>query len=286
MVLASTLLLVLACGGPASPTADQSSAAPSAGSVEPTSPPLEGRFDVGDRELYLSCTGDGTPTMILEAGEANTLDQLDPVRQAYAGDRRVCSYDRANNGRSDVAPLPRTADDVLGDLHALLVAAEVPGPYLLVGHSAGGLIVQAYAAVYPDDVVGVVALNAVPPWQPWSTLGFDEMTDAERRDETEYYAGTNGESLHYRDLSERIDRADVPAAIPFHVLISTNAQCGSPGDICERTYPAYEKIMKGLSRQWPQGRFSQAAAPHEIFITDLPAVRTAVDDVVSRAGVR
>ena len=76
---------------------------------------------------------------------------------------RVCVYDRANTlGDSDAAPTPRTGADVVTDLHALLQAAEVPGPYVLVGLSIGGLFTRLYAATYPDEVVGMVLLETVP----------------------------------------------------------------------------------------------------------------------------
>jgi hypothetical protein len=126
-------------------------------------------------------------------------------------------------------------------------------------------LVQAYPTAYPDEVAGVVALIPVPPRGQWSTLGFSKVTAAERRGEAAYYAGENGESLNYRDISERIKSLEVPAGIPFHVLVSTTSQYDSPENICSRTYPAYETIMKELAGQWIEGRFSQLDAPHEIY---------------------
>ena len=110
------------------------------------------------------------------------------------------------------------------------------------------------------------------------------MTSEERRGETDYFAGENGESLKYRDISERIEGLGVPSGIPFHVLISTTSQCDSPDDICSRTYPAYETIMKELAGQWTGGRLSQVDAPHEIYTDNLATVRAVIDDVRSRAG--
>jgi pimeloyl-ACP methyl ester carboxylesterase len=257
---------------------------PSDSQASSTPGELDGTFNVDGRDLFLSCTGKGEPTMILEAGEAVPSDAMDAVRAAYDSDLRVCSYDRANQGNSGSAPTPRTADNLIKDLHGLLAAAKVPGQYLLVGHSAGGLLVQAYAAAYPGEVAGVVALNPVPPWGQWSTRGFSKMTSEERRGETDYYAGQNGESLNYRDISEQIESLGVPSGIPFHVLISTTSQCDSPDDICSRTYPAYETIMKELAGQWTHGRVSQVDAPHEIYTNNLATVRAAIDDVLSRAG--
>ena len=243
---------------------------------------IEGSFRVDGRDLYLSCTGEGKPTLVLEGGEGATSSALEPIRAAYDADHRVCAYDRANVGMSGTAPTPRAADSLVEDLHGLLEAAEVPGPYLLVGTSAGGMLVQAHAAAYPKDVAGVVALNPVPPWGGWSTQGFQKMTPAERAGEAEYFAGSNAESLDYRDISAMIERQPVDAGIPFHLLISTVDQCESRTDVCGRSYPDYEAIMLRLSQQWPGGRMTQVDAPHEIFTTDMPAVRKAIDDVLER----
>jgi pimeloyl-ACP methyl ester carboxylesterase len=84
------------------------------------------------------------------------------VERAIAPSTRVCSYDRANTagGASDPAPTPRTGLDAVADLHALLTAAAVPGPYVLVGHSLGGHVVRLYAGAYPDEVAGLVLVDA------------------------------------------------------------------------------------------------------------------------------
>jgi pimeloyl-ACP methyl ester carboxylesterase len=287
--LAGAALLLLACSGDTEPDPrtgpDASEPASRVPESSPTGSLLSGRFDVGERDLFLSCTGAGEPTMILEVGEGTSSDSMDAIRAAYDSDLRVCSYDRANQGQSEAAPTPRTGDQVTADLHGLLEVAKVPGPYLLVGHSAGGLIVQAYAAAYPGEVAGVVVLNPVPPWQEWSNLGFREMTPEERQAETDYFAGANGESFDYRDISQQIDRLRVPRDIPFHLLISTVSQCDSPEDICGRSYPVYEKIMLNVSRQWKHGTFSQVDAQHEIYLADLDSVRGAIDDVLARVEV-
>ena len=139
--------------------------APGASARELATPgPYTGAFDVGDgRRLFLSCAGSGSPTVILEAGAgggANAWTQVQPEIATFA---RVCSYDRANlpGGASDPAQKPRTAGDVVADLHAALAAAGVPGPLVLVGHSDGGLFVRLYASQYPDEVAGLVLVDAV-----------------------------------------------------------------------------------------------------------------------------
>ncbi len=192
---------------------------------------ISGTFPVNGRELYIECRGEGEPTIVLEVGEGRLLGDLHVLRADNESQRRVCSYDRGNKGRSGPAPNPRTGEDLVSDLHGLLEVADVPGPYVLVGHSAGGLLVQAYAASYPDEVGGVVSLNPVPPWKPWSTSAMRIMTPSERADEAAYMKGANGESLDYRSVSTVIETRPVPQGIPFRLVISTDAQCPTPDDI-------------------------------------------------------
>jgi pimeloyl-ACP methyl ester carboxylesterase len=123
-----------------------------------------GWYDVGGRRLFLRCTGRGNPTVVFDNG---LTTDWDPLQQQLSGLTRVCSYDPARqNGafsRSDPAPAPRTATDRAGDLHALLAAARVPGPYVLAGHSNGGLFDLFYASQYSEQVAGLVLIDGVHP---------------------------------------------------------------------------------------------------------------------------
>ena len=123
---------------------------------------FDGYVAVGGRRLYLSCQGSGSPTVVLESGLGDPAAPWFAVERAVAGFTRVCSYDRANAvaGASDPAPTPRTGHDVASDVHALLQAAGVPGPYVLVGHSIGGHYVRLVAAAHLAEVAGLVLVDA------------------------------------------------------------------------------------------------------------------------------
>jgi len=125
-------------------------------------PPLapSGRLiDVGGWRLHLNCLGEskeGRPTVILEPGIGDFSVEWSLVQPRIASAARVCSYDRAGDGWSDLGPYPRTLHQIVYELHTLLERANVRPPYVLVGHSYGGWLVQLYASDYRAQVAGVV----------------------------------------------------------------------------------------------------------------------------------
>ena len=126
--------------------------------------PMPGRLvDVGGHRMHLYCTGSGSPTVVLEPGQGGASSDLGWVAPAVARDSTVCVYDRAGRGWSDTADGPQDAARIAADLHTLLQRAQVPGPYVLAGHSFGGLYVQTFAATYPDQVAGLVLLDSTAP---------------------------------------------------------------------------------------------------------------------------
>ena len=126
-------------------------------------PPPGQLVDVGGHRLHLHCTGSGSPTVVLEPGQGGVSSDLGWIAPAVARDSTVCVYDRAGRGWSDAADGPQDGDRIAADLHTLLDRAQVPGPYVLAGHSFGGLYVQTFAAHYPDQVAGLVLLDSTAP---------------------------------------------------------------------------------------------------------------------------
>jgi pimeloyl-ACP methyl ester carboxylesterase len=117
-------------------------------------------IDVGPYRLHLECHGTRGPTVVLEPGAGNSAASMGLIAPAVARDSRVCVYDRAGRGWSDPAASPPDGAQIATDLHTLLNRAHVPGPYVLAGHSFGGLYVRTYAARYPDDVAGLVLVDS------------------------------------------------------------------------------------------------------------------------------
>src|SRR5918998_1738836 len=123
--------------------------------------PLPGEMvDVGGHSLHIDCVGQGSPTVVLDAGSGGFSAQWVRVQGEVSGTTRVCAYDRAGMGWSELGPDPRDAKQITGELHTLLSEAGIEGPYVLAGHSFGGMYMQTYAARYPEEVAGVTLVDS------------------------------------------------------------------------------------------------------------------------------
>ena len=128
-------------------------------------PPPGQMVGVGGHSLHINCVGRGSPTVVLDAGSGGFSAHWVRVQREVSGTTGVCSYDRAGMGWSEMGPEPRDAKQISIELHTLLKGASIEGPYVLVGHSFGGLYVRTYAARYPDEVAGVVLVDSSSPKQ-------------------------------------------------------------------------------------------------------------------------
>lgn len=122
-------------------------------------PPPGRLVDVGGYRLHINCTGAGSPTVVIETGWGDSSASWSWVQPEVAKTTRVCTYDRAGMGWSEVSPEPRTAREFAKELHTLLANAQEPGPYVLVGHSLGGYTMRVYAHDYADEVAGLVLVD-------------------------------------------------------------------------------------------------------------------------------
>jgi pimeloyl-ACP methyl ester carboxylesterase len=122
-------------------------------------------------DTYLECTGanHSGPVVILEAALGSTSSQWAWIQSTLSSTMRVVSYDRAGLGWSELGPPPRDARSIANELHAALNSASIRGPYVLVGHSLGGLFVRVFACMFPDEVIGMVLVDATHPDQ-WTRL--------------------------------------------------------------------------------------------------------------------
>ncbi len=144
--------------------------------------PMHGQLiDVGEgRRLYLSCAGSGAPTVVLVQGAGEPASIWAWIAPDVARDTRVCVYDRAGRGWSDPAPRQQDGVAIAADLDALLTAAHEASPYVVVGHSFGGLYVRAFARRYPEQTAGVVLLDGTDPHQ-FTLPGYPLFYEAYRR---------------------------------------------------------------------------------------------------------
>ena len=120
--------------------------------------------DVEGQRLHLLCAGSGSPTVVFESGIAASSLSWTRVLPGVATFTRACAYDRAGLAWSDPPRSPRTLARIIGELHALLANAAVPGPFVFVGHSFGAFLVCAYASQHPTDTAGIVLVDPPSEW--------------------------------------------------------------------------------------------------------------------------
>ncbi len=253
----------------------------------PTAAELEAGalVDIGGRRLFLRCANLAAPgpAVLFEAGLAADHTTWDQVQPAAAGFARACSYDRAGMGASDPGPPPRDAAAASADLAALLRAAGVPGPYLLVAHSFGGLFARRFAADNPDAVAGMVLVDAVhEDWWPRALASLPPATadDSERLQSFRRFL-----SSEVADPARNAEGVDIPAtaaqaraagdlgARPLIVLTAGIADVLAPG-----LPPTVEQTLVGLlQRDLPAALAALSEDSTQIVVPDsghnIPAQR-------------
>lgn len=169
-------------------------------------PPAPGKLiDVGGYSLHLYCTGEGGPAVILDAGLGDWSINMANLQEQIAEFTQVCTYDRAGYGWSEEGPEPRTSQQIVDELAALLENGEVEPPYILAGHSFGGVNVMMFAAQHPELVEAVVLLDASHP----------EQMDALNAEVPEIVALEESAAVAYQSM---LEMAEAGAPVPQELL--------------------------------------------------------------------
>ena len=178
------------------------------------------RIDIGGgRKLNLVCMGSGSPTVLFDSGLSDWSVIWALVQPEVAKRTRACSYDRAGMGYSDPAQTPRTPIAIVEDMHALVHAAKLRTPLLLVGHSLGGFNMKLYAVVYPEDVGGLVLVDPAEDRMPQRTAALSRRLLGSRlaaKDELFGLSGLSAAIDHYRDCAATARARPLDAASMFY----------------------------------------------------------------------
>ena len=141
---------------------------------EPFRPP--GRFvNIGFQTMYIDCVGNKSPTVLIDVGIAGSSASWYKIAQTLSNDVRTCLYDRAGYGWSDPGRGERTTATIAHELNLLINKAEIPGPFVLVGHSFGGFTARYLAARFPKNVVGLVLVDSSHPDQIYRLSALDKV---------------------------------------------------------------------------------------------------------------
>ncbi len=244
---------------------------------------VAGLFDVGNGiNLYLECEGTGTPTIVYMHGsidhpEFSATGSSSAIRSSLGGQYRFCSYERRNVGRSDDVDGYFTGATAVEDLHALMAAAEIEPPYVLLGASFGGLLAHIYSATYPDDVVGIVSLDGLFP----GDITLDPLLPEDMRYDPDEDRDTLEKLSHYAALHEALELS--PPDVPFHYLLATPSSWPTLG------VPAYdEQILDVLAEyvaSYPRGSITEVESPHYMEPAVPDVIAEHLNQVVEEAGV-
>jgi pimeloyl-ACP methyl ester carboxylesterase len=280
--------------------------------------PLEGRLlDVGGRTMHIDCTGEGSPTVILDSGLGDSYLSWRKVQPEIAKFTRVCSYDRAGLGYSEPSSQPRTSKVIAQELHALLRAASVSPPYVIVGHSMGGYDVRVYTSRYRNEIVGMVLVDASHPDQENRFPAELKNMEGSWHREAQFIASTmpfgiprllglcdNDAVTRAADCNWPSAREQLAEMSAFPESAAETAQTGSlsdlplavlshdpdkpsgdlPPDLAKPTNEAWEKMQEELAHLSPRGTQTVAKnSAHYIQIDRPDVVIDAVRNIIEQA---
>jgi pimeloyl-ACP methyl ester carboxylesterase len=254
--------------------------------------PFDKSVDVGGgRKLHVVCTGaGGGPTVVLEAGAGAAASDWGRVQPEVAKFARVCAYDRAGLGASDPVGAPRTVVALVQDLHTLLTNAKVPGPYVLVGHSLGGILARLYASFYPAEVAGMVLVDSAHEDEPDRALALippDTFKEMLKQLGPEDLTPRTGERIDNCSIRLVMDALNWHADIPLVVLTQGRPygpEMVAVPSIAPAAYGLHLELQRDLIGRSKRGRQVMAEKSGHAVHQDQPelvvaAVREVVGEV-------
>jgi pimeloyl-ACP methyl ester carboxylesterase len=253
---------------------------------------VDGLVEVAGHRLAVHCAGSGHPTVVVlhgwidEPGQTS-FDYYGGLTADLQGDLRICSYDRANVGDSETVPGTQTPEMVVGDLDGLMAALDDPGPYVLVGQSAGGMVASAYAVAHPDKVAGIVMVDA----------SFDDEVTIEDVGMVPEGAGPcdpGNRRIDGQESLQKIDncamykwayrRRDRRPDVPLVYLASEREPWSAATDMGAAYSKAIVPLQKAYAASWHPGRFVWVDSGHDIHAEKPAVVGDAVRWVVKEGS--
>ncbi|UCD75878.1 MAG: alpha/beta hydrolase [Phycisphaerales bacterium] len=262
----------------------------------------EAMVSVGTYRLHMRRQGGGSPAVIIDTGLGDRAENWAPIQERIASKTTVCVYDRAGYGQSEPGSFPRDSGRIARELKDLLEGAQIPGPYVLVGHSIGGLNMQVFAGEFRDDVAGVVLLD--PPPLSWIRgecyQGLHSMADemtARWRDEADAYSestdpGERSRAAFLRTLaSEHEEVFNTSSALAGRIatfgdipLIVIGSGRPNPmfGELAEEYQKYWVEQSRLLAEKSENGRFVLAeGSSHNLYADEPELVVQSILSVVS-----
>jgi pimeloyl-ACP methyl ester carboxylesterase len=215
------------------------------------SPGSENLVDVGGRRLYVKCSGEarnGIPVVVMDAGMGNASDVWSLVQPNVAQFARVCSYDRAGMGKSDRASQAHTSNDIVNDLHYLLTNAGINPPYVLVGHSLGGMNARLYASKYPNEVVGMVLVDSAHEDENDRMLAL-LPPEIKKNAKPEDMIIRTAEDIDFNSSTAQVRAANWHGDIPLIVLTRGSATFNPSDYAVPSLAPKFEEVRLELQKE-------------------------------------
>jgi pimeloyl-ACP methyl ester carboxylesterase len=252
------------------------------------SPAQDGHVSVGTRRLFVSCSGDmsSPATVLLIAGGSYSTEVWNDIQKPLSASSRVCSVDRAGVGRSDPSPRPQTAEEIVTDIHAALGQAREEPPYILVGHSVGGIYGRMFAARYPESVSALVLIDSAHEEQIWRLAAIaPALVDAE-------YGDAWKDPTRRRDLGFLADGEILTwhTTAPLAVLqqgrgLPERPDLGLTTAVIRQVTALWRSLQRDLASRSPSGELRTAQRSGHFIQTEEPElVVQAVRDMLGKVA--